>query len=84
MYFSVIIPAMSRQPFNSKRDRFKTLAENRTNTVLNSIRILRHCANRNMYEYESLEIERIFKVIEEALNEARAAFKDKKLQRFKL
>lgn len=75
---------MARAKFKSTRERFKTLAENRTNNVLDGIRILSHCSNKALYEYEPGEIERIFKVIEEALIEARAKFKDKKRKRFKL
>jgi len=75
---------MSRKQFTSNRERFKTLAENRTNAILNQIRILSHCSNKNLYEYEQEEIERIFKAVEDALAEAKSKFKDKKRRAFKL
>lgn len=75
---------MARKIFTSNRERFRVLAENRTNNVLNSIRILSHCANKALYEHNNEEIERIFKAIEEALIEAKAKFRDKKKKRFNL
>jgi len=75
---------MARKQFVSKRERFETLGENRTNAVINSIRILSHCSNKALYEYHQEEIDRIFKAIEEILTEARSKFKDKKRDRFKL
>lgn len=75
---------MARKQFTSKRERFQVLAENRTNNVIHSIRILSHCANKSLYEYTSEEIEKIFKAIEETLNEAKMQFRDKKKEKFKL
>jgi len=75
---------MARKQFESKRDRFKVLAENRTNNILNGIRILSHCSNKALYDYEDEEIDRIFNAVEEALLKAKTKFKDKKKEKFKL
>lgn len=75
---------MARKQFQSSRERFKALAENRTNSILNSIRILSHCSNKALYEYDNDEIDKIFKAIEDAVQEARSKFKDKERRRFTL
>jgi hypothetical protein len=75
---------MKRQTFTNSRDRFKTLAENRTNKILSAINVLSHCSNRAIYEFTDDEVERIFRVIDEAINEARIKFKKKEKIRFKL
>lgn len=75
---------MPRQTFNSNRDRFKTLAENRTNKIISSLRVLSHCSNKALYEFSDLDIEKIFKAIDEAVNEAKLKFKNKEKIKFKL
>ena len=74
---------MARKVFTSNRERFLNLAENRTNSIVNGIRILSHCSNKKLYEYTKDEIEKIFKAIDEAIIEAKAEFKEKKTK-FKL
>ena len=75
---------MARKKFSSKRERFQSLAVNRTNNIINGIRILSNCSNKALYEYSNEEIDKIFKAIEEALVEAKMQFKDKKKEKFKL
>lgn len=75
---------MARKKFTSKRERFIGLAENRTNAVINNLRILSNCSNKSLYEYEHGEIEKIFEAIDESVTEAKSKFKDKKPEKFKL
>lgn len=75
---------MARKQFATKRERFIGLAENRTNAVINNLRILSHCSNKSLYEYEQGEIEKIFQAIDNAVTEAKGKFKDKKPEKFKL
>jgi len=75
---------MPKQKFSSKRERFLSVAEARTNTVLEKIRILGNCSNKSLYEYTKEEIDRIFKAIQEKLNETKARFIVKKEKGFKL
>lgn len=75
---------MARKKFTSKRERFIGLAENRTNAVINNLRILSNCSNKSLYEYDPSEIEKIFGAIDGALMEAKSKFKDKKTEKFKL
>ena len=75
---------MARKQFTSKRERFKVLAENRTNAILNNLRILSHCSNKSLYDYETDEIDKIFTAIEDALVDAKNKFKDREKKLFKL
>ena len=58
-----------------KRERFERLAEKRTNAVLKKLDILANCANRNRYEYDEEDIEKIFKTIRKKVRETQSEFK---------
>lgn len=57
-----------------KRARFVRLAESRTNKILGMIRLLKNCSNRNNYDYTEDDVEKIFSVIEQALDDAKQSF----------
>lgn len=58
----------------SKRERFVRLAEKRTNSVIERIRVLSNCANRYAYEYGEEDIRKMFGAVEKELKAARAKF----------
>ena len=57
-----------------KRDRFKRLATIRTNAVLHRLKVLSNCSNRQLYEYDERDIEKIFSEIERKVREAKSKF----------
>lgn len=65
---------MGKRAFSSSRERFITLAEARTNAILNKVKILGNCSNKNLYEYTDEEINKIFKAIQRSLDETRNKF----------
>jgi len=65
-------------------ERFKRLATLRTNTVLDRLRVLGNCSNRQVYEYTKEDIEKIFSAIERALKETKSKFHFPKSENFKL
>lgn len=67
-----------------KRERFKRLGVQRTNAVLQKIKVLGNCANRSAYEYNEEEVNRIFSEIERRVREAKAKFHFSKAKEFKL
>ena len=67
-----------------KATRFKRLATKRTNIVLDRIRVLGNCANRNAYEYSEADVNRIFSEIERRVKETRSKFYFAKDKEFKL
>lgn len=69
---------------SSKRDRFKRLAEQRTNAILRKIKILGNCSNRSAYEYTEEEISKIFATIEKMVKETKSKFHFPMRNQFKL
>lgn len=65
-------------------ERFKRLATSRTNIVLDRLRVLGNCSNRQVYEYTKEDIEKIFSAIERALKETKSKFHFPKSKNFKL
>ena len=68
----------------SKRDRFKRLAQQRTNVVLKKLKVLGNCANRSAYEYTEDEINKIFAAIDRQVKDIKAKFHFTKAKEFKL
>ena len=73
-----------RPKFENQRERFLCLAESRTNKALNVIRTIKHMSNKFFYSYKQKEIDKIFSVLREAIDEAEATFKDNSIKKFKL
>lgn len=67
-----------------KRDAFERLATQRTNTVLQRLRILGNCANRQLYEYDEADIRKIFRAIEMEVKATKGKFVGSREPRFKL
>ena len=60
-----------------KRERFKRVAENRTNRIIDQIRLLGNCSNRSNYEYTDDEIKKIFNAIEQELKNTKNQFRQR-------
>lgn len=63
-------------------DRFKRVAQRRTDLVLQSIRVLGNCSNKSSYQYTDEEVSKIFKAIEEQLRTTKARFKRTRPNKF--
>ena len=61
----------------TKRDRFKRLAEARTKTVLTKLKVLGRCANRVTYEYTAEDVKKIFDAIRDRVEDMEARFAEK-------
>lgn len=68
----------------SKKEKFRRLAEHRTNEVMVKLQILGNCANRQAYDYDEEEIDKIFNAIEKVIKEVKAKFDFPKEREFKL
>lgn len=69
----------------NKKDRFKRLATHRTNEVLHRLKVLSNCSNRQLYEYEEKEVDKIFSEIDKKLKETKSKFTfTKSSERFRL
>lgn len=68
-----------------KADRFKRVAENRTNKIIDQIRLLGNCSNRSNYEYSEEDVKKIFSAIESELKETKLKYQTKaKNKKFEL
>lgn len=70
----------------SKRERFVRIAENRTNKILDTLRLLANCSNKSNYEYNDEDIKQIFSAIDKEVKATKNAFLgiDYKEERFSL
>lgn len=69
---------------DQKRERFKRLGTQRTNSVLQRLKVLGNCSNRSAYTYTEEEINKIFSEIERRVRETKAKFHFPKNKEFKL
>ena len=69
---------------DDKRERFKRLASQRTNTILKKLKILSNCSNKSAYDFTEDDINKIFSEIEKAVKEAKAKFRFTQFREFKL
>ena len=70
-----------------KREKFRSLAESRTNNALVAIGRIGNLSNRQLYEFEEAEVRKIIKALKEAVGEVEVRFaspKGKAESRFKL
>lgn len=68
-----------------KKERFVRIAEKRTNKILEQLRLLGNCSNKNNYEYTDEDIKKIFNVIESELKNTKIRFASKQSkEKFKL
>ena len=58
----------------NKRDRFVRIAENRTNKIIDMIRLLGNCSSRSNYDYTKEDVRKIFGTLEEELRLAKTRF----------
>ena len=76
------------EPVNNnetREERFKRIAEVRTNAVLDRLRILSNLSNRQMYSYSEEDIDKIFSAINKQIREVKAKFNSRKEEKkFKL
>jgi len=71
----------------AKREKFKSLAESRTNKALEAIGRLANLSNRSLYEWEEEDVRRILRVLRSEVAEVESRFsspRSKASPKFKL
>ena len=68
----------------NKREAFERLATQRTNAVLEKLRVLGNCANSQLYDYAEEDVRQIFSAIRSELKEIEASFSQRNRTEFKL
>ena len=59
---------------SEKRKRFEKVAENRVDKILECLRLLGNCSNKNNYEFTKQDVDFMFDEIRRALKEAQFRF----------
>ena len=65
-------------------EKFMRIAQSRTNTILENLRILGNCSNKRLYEYSQQDVDKIFGTINQRVKEIRLKFKEAKKEKFTL
>lgn len=68
----------------TRADRFKRLASQRTNAIIDKLRLLGNLSNKSNYEYSDEEVDKIFRAIDFQLRVIKAKFSGGKKMEFKL
>ena len=68
----------------TKNQRFVRVAQKRVQNVLDSIRRLSQCSNPRMYEWEDLQLKKIWGAIDTELGKCKTSFETKNDNAFKL
>lgn len=68
----------------TKRDAFRRLATQRTNAILERLRILGNCANPALYEYTEEDVKKIFRALDSEVRSVKAKFSNSRVPEFRL
>ena len=60
----------------SKEDKFKRLAEQRVNAILDKLRLMGQLSNKSNYGYTEEQVEATFRAIQQELNSTRSKFRN--------
>jgi len=64
-----------------KRSKFVRIAENRTNKIINMIRLLGNCSSKATYDYTDKDVDKIFSTLKAELDEAKKRFQSSESKR---
>lgn len=76
-----IIFIISFMKEETKKEKFKRLAEARTTRVLDTLDLIGNLSNTSFYEYDDNQVKAIFDSIQSALNENKAKFRKTKKEK---
>jgi len=68
----------------TNKDRFKRIAEKRTQNILRAIRNLSGLSNRKVYEWETGQLEKIWEAVEKEIADCKNSFKNPDSKFFRL
>lgn len=68
---------MKTKTTESKHERFVRLAEARTNKIIATLRLLGNCSSPAAYEYSTSEVNKVFRAIKDATEDAENRFRKK-------
>lgn len=75
---------MVKPQSESRGDRFKRLAIQRTNAIIDKLRLLGNLSNKSNYDYSEEDVRKIMSAVETQLKITKARFTGNKKSEFKL
>jgi DNA replication protein DnaD len=69
-----VVKMERRSKTGSKREKFRGLAEARTNKAIEAIGRIGNLSNRQIYEYEEAEVRKVIRALKEAVASVEARF----------
>ena len=82
--FMVRLMGNKKKRNEGRSERFRRIAENRTNQILRVIKLLGNCSNKSSYSFTEQEVDNIFSAIGKELKQAKARFTFNRKKTFKL
>lgn len=68
----------------TKQERFKRIAEKRVQNIIHAVRNLSGLSNKKVYEWETEQLEKIWKAVDKEVENCKNSFKDPESKIFKL
>ena len=68
----------------TKKERFKRIAEKRVQNIIHAVRNLSGLSNKKVYEWETEQLEKIWKAVDKEVENCKNSFKDPESKIFKL
>jgi len=68
----------------TKKERFKRIAEKRVQNIIHAIRNLSGLSNKKVYEWETEQLKKIWKAIDKEIEDCKDSFKNPESKIFKL
>ena len=68
---------MEKKKHELKEERFKKIAVNRTQRILNYLRLLGNCSNQTAYKYREDDVKKIFSTIDSELKRVKQLYANK-------
>ena len=68
----------------TKKDRFKRVAEKRVQNIINGIRSLAQLSNKKVYEWDGKQLEKIWKTLEQEIENCKSNYTHPETKIFKL
>ena len=68
----------------TKEERFKRVVEKRVQNVLDSLKRLSQCSNRRMYDWDEVQLKKIWDAIDKELKMCKTSYEGTETEAFKL
>lgn len=70
--------AVPKPNLSEKREKFRELAESRTNRAIEAILRIGNLSNRQIYEWEDAEVKKVIRALREAVSSVESRFESPK------